>query len=83
MVTIIEERAEAEEIMNMMTIWSFAACSTEEPPRIAPVIIPGMAIIPSTLEEYEVNVERKLVVEKSRGRSERDAPHLVYGRRKS
>jgi hypothetical protein len=37
-------------IMNMMIICSFAACWTEEPPKMAPVIMPGMAIIPSTLE---------------------------------
>lgn len=46
---MMEERAEQEEIMNMMTIWSLAACWTEEPPRMAPVIIPGIDIMPRTL----------------------------------
>ena len=36
-------------IMNMMTICSRAACSTSAPPRIAPDIIPGIAMIPVTL----------------------------------
>ena len=49
MVVTIEESAVQEEIMNMMTICSRAACSTEDPPRIAPVIMPGMAMMPMTL----------------------------------
>ena len=49
MVVTIEESAVLEDIMNIITIWRRAACSTEDPPRIAPVIIPGMAIIPITL----------------------------------
>lgn len=48
-VETMAESAVAAEIMNMMTIWSRAACSTEEPPRMAPVIMPGMYTIPSTL----------------------------------
>ena len=36
-------------IMNMMIICSLAAWWTEDPPRMAPVIIPGMAMIPMTL----------------------------------
>ena len=50
-VVIIDAKAVDEDIMNMITIWSFAAWSTDEPPRIAPVIMPGIAIIPSTLKE--------------------------------
>lgn len=38
------------EIINMMIICSFAARSTDAPPRRAPVIIPGMDMIPSTLQ---------------------------------
>ena len=49
-VVTIDESAVQEEIMNMITICRRAACSTEEPPRIAPVIMPGMAMIPMTLE---------------------------------
>lgn len=51
MVVTMEASAVDEEIMNMMTICKRAACSTEEPPRMAPVIMPGMAIIPMTLGE--------------------------------
>ena len=36
-------------IMNMMIICSLAAWWTEDPPRIAPVIIPGIEMIPMTL----------------------------------
>ena len=49
MVVTIEESAVEEEIMNMMTICRRAACSTEDPPRMAPVIMPGIAMIPITL----------------------------------
>lgn len=38
------------EIINMMIICSFAARSTDAPPRRAPVIIPGIDMIPSTLQ---------------------------------
>lgn len=48
-VATMEDKAVDDEIMNMMTIWSLAACWTDDPPRMAPVIIPGMAMIPSTL----------------------------------
>ena len=37
------------DIMNIMIICSRAACCTSAPPRIAPVIMPGIAIIPITL----------------------------------
>ena len=36
-------------IMNIMIICSLAAWWTEDPPRIAPVIIPGIVMIPMTL----------------------------------
>ena len=36
-------------IMNMMIICSLAAWWTEDPPRMAPVIIPGIEMIPMTL----------------------------------
>jgi hypothetical protein len=36
--------------MNMITICSRAACSTSAPPRIAPVIMPGMYMMPTTLQ---------------------------------
>lgn len=45
----IDARAVDAQIMNMMIIWSFAARSTDAPPRIAPVIIPGIDIMPRTL----------------------------------
>lgn len=57
-VVIIDAKAVDEDIMNMITIWSFAAWSTEEPPRIAPVIIPGIEIMPSTLWEEFSGVVR-------------------------
>ena len=47
---MMDASAVDEDIMNMITICNLAACSTEEPPSIAPVIIPGMAIIPKTLQ---------------------------------
>jgi len=45
----IDARVVDAEIMKTMIICSRAACWTEDPPRIAPVIIPGIAMIPSTL----------------------------------
>lgn len=45
----IDARVVDDEIMKTIIIWSRAACCTEDPPRIAPVIIPGIAIIPRTL----------------------------------
>ena len=45
----MDASAVEEEIMNMMTICRRAACSTEEPPRMAPVIMPGIAMMPITL----------------------------------
>jgi hypothetical protein len=52
-VAAIEERAVLAEIMNKMFIWSFPACSTDEPPRRAPVIMPGIEIRPMTLFRYK------------------------------
>ena len=48
-VTNTEASTVAAVIMNMMIICSLAAWWTEDPPRIAPVIIPGIAMIPMTL----------------------------------
>ena len=42
-------------IMNMMIICSLAAWWTEDPPRIAPVIIPGIAMIPIVLQKLPGN----------------------------
>ena len=42
----IEKRAV---IMNKMIICSFVACGTEDPPRMVPVIVPGIAMMPVTL----------------------------------
>jgi hypothetical protein len=39
------------DIMNMIIICSRAACATSAPPRIAPVIVPGMAMMPITLQK--------------------------------
>ena len=47
------------EIMNMMIICSLAACWTEDPPRMAPVIIPGIAMIPITLEGNQSLLEEE------------------------
>ncbi len=41
------------DIMNVITICSRAAWSTSAPPRIAPVIIPGMEMMPITLRFKE------------------------------
>jgi hypothetical protein len=38
-------------IINMMIICRRAACATSAPPRMAPVIMPGIEIMPSTLNE--------------------------------
>jgi hypothetical protein len=40
-------------IMNRMIICSFAACSTEDPPRMVPVIVPRIAMMPVTLCHVE------------------------------
>ena len=45
----MDARAVLAEIMNMMTICKRAACSTDAPPRIAPVIMPGIETMPRTL----------------------------------
>lgn len=46
---MIQTSALEAEIMNMMIICSFTACEIDDPPRMAPVIMPGMAMIPMTL----------------------------------
>ena len=51
-VTIAASAVDAE-IINMIIICNFDACSTEEPPRIAPVIIPGIEMIPMTLYTHK------------------------------
>ena len=48
-VAVMHASALDADIMNMMIICSRAACCTSAPPRIAPVIMPGIAIIPITL----------------------------------
>ena len=50
----MDASAVADDVMNMMTICSFAACPTEDPARSAPVIIPGIATIPMTLINKEL-----------------------------
>lgn len=74
-VVTIDARAVEAEIMNMMIICILAACWTEEPPRIAPVIIPGIAIIPRTLRQTEFSYSTLLKFI--------HVPHLVYRRRES
>lgn len=54
-----------------MTICRRAACSTEEPPRMAPVIVPGMDIIPITLS----NVLNKMTLRNARMRSPHGVDH--------
>ena len=49
-VVITDARVVLAVIMNMIIICNLAAWCTDEPPRIAPVIMPGMAIMPRTLE---------------------------------
>lgn len=44
-----EARVVLAVIMNIMIICSLAAWWTDEPPRMAPVIMPGMAMMPNTL----------------------------------
>ena len=48
-VAAMHESTVDADIINMMTICSLAACSTSTPPRIAPVIVPGIEMIPITL----------------------------------
>ena len=57
MVVTIDESAVQDEIMNMITICRRAACSTEDPPRIAPVIMPGMEMRPMTLGESQFRAQ--------------------------
>jgi hypothetical protein len=49
-VTVMHDSALDADIMNMITICSRAACPTSAPPRIAPVIMPGMEMTPTTLQ---------------------------------
>jgi hypothetical protein len=48
-VAMIEDSTTTEEIKNIKTIWSRAACVTEAPPRMEPVMAPGIDIMPITL----------------------------------
>ena len=54
-----EASTAAAAIMNMMIICSLAAWWTEDPPMIAPVIVPGIATIPMTLWIEEIPSERE------------------------
>ena len=49
-VTMIHDNALDAAIMNMIIICNRAACCTSAPPRIAPVIIPGIEMMPKTLQ---------------------------------
>jgi hypothetical protein len=49
----MHESALDADIMNMIIICSRAAWCTSAPPRIAPVIIPGMEMRPITLRFME------------------------------
>lgn len=40
------------QMRNMTTICSRAACWTDAPPRMAPVIVPGIAMMPITLCDF-------------------------------
>jgi hypothetical protein len=51
-VATIDESTTTEEIMNIKTIWSRAACVTEAPPSMDPVMAPGIDIIPMTLGTF-------------------------------
>lgn len=73
MVVKIDASVVAEEIMNVIIICNIAACWTEEPPRIAPVIIPGIAMMPITLEGIPL-------LASSYFWWLNNAPHLVYHR---
>jgi len=53
-------------IMNMMIICSLAAWWTDDPPRIAPVIIPGIAMIPRTLCQVERAIRAHGIKDKRR-----------------
>lgn len=80
MVITIAARVVEAEIMNMMIICSFAACDTEEPPRMAPVIMPGMDIMPMTLIWLIVGVSARRRASRAMGvhASNRDAPKARY-----
>lgn len=67
-------------IMNMMIIWSLAACCTDEPPRMAPVIIPGMEMMPRTdmLLIGGVSARRRASMAIGRQASMRVAPKARY-----
>ena len=49
-VTTMHDSALDADIMNMIIICRRAAWCTSAPPRIAPVIMPGMAMRPITLK---------------------------------
>lgn len=74
----IDARVVDAEIMKTIIICSRAACWTEEPPRIAPVIMPGIAMIPRTLI-----YQRRLVfvfIERLYN-SVKAVPHVINGGR--
>jgi hypothetical protein len=52
-VTIMHANTLDADIMNMIIICRRAAGSTSAPPKIAPVIVPGMEIMPITLQFME------------------------------
>ena len=51
-VATIDESTTTEEIMNIKTIWIRAACVTEAPPSMEPVMAPGIEIMPMTLGAF-------------------------------
>src|SRR5271155_251378 len=57
------------EMRNMIICWYFTACEMDAPPRIAPVIIPGIETRPITLDVSYVCLE-----------GVRGGPHLCYCR---
>ena len=78
-VTIAASAVDAE-IINMMIICSFAACSTEEPPRMAPVIIPGIEMMPMTLHIHTTGSSTWTDKRHVEAGWECDGPHLIDGR---
>ena len=72
----IDASAVDAEIMNVIIICNIAACWTEEPPRMAPVIMPGIAMIPITLTEDVLRLAKWCVYCNLWGFN--SAPHLVY-----
>jgi hypothetical protein len=51
--TMMHDSALDADNMNMIIICNRAACATSAPPRIAPVIVPGIEMIPITLQKGE------------------------------